>query len=261
MGLGKTIQMISLMLANPVKYTLVVLPSSLIDQWHSEIKKFAPGLNVVIYYGPSRPDLDYLKTQTGEGVITVVLTSYGLCQRTSMNTIIFQQSWDRVILDECHLIRNSKSKLFRAVCKIRATNRWGITGTPIQNYKSDLISLMSFLGVRRVKYTDRDLMRSVKMFVLRRTKKMVESYNETLKLPDLNIKKIGLDFQSQEEKEFYDKIRGETIQALRNYKFNQVHAFEMILRMKQVSILPQLVIDGYSKKWDMEYEPWRYTIF
>lgn len=49
MGLGKTIMMIALMLANRKGQTLIITPLSLMKQWQSQINKFGPSLNVHIY--------------------------------------------------------------------------------------------------------------------------------------------------------------------------------------------------------------------
>src|ERR1700760_3624311 len=73
MGLGKTIQAISLILMNPrpavevlekdkkksipldtSTSTLVVAPLALIRQWESEIKTKSPGLKVLVHHGQSR---------------------------------------------------------------------------------------------------------------------------------------------------------------------------------------------------------------
>lgn len=256
MGLGKTLQMISLIIGNPMKHTLVILPASLIDQWITEFGKFAPSTNIVINYGQSRP-----KVETIRGLNScVVITTYGLARvKDTSNSVIHNIHWDRLILDECHEMRNPNSKVYKSIIKINATNKWGITGTPIQNYRKDLTSLFSFLGVRRARYSDTDLTRYVKQLVLRRTKKMVEKHNDALKLPELKINKIELEFQSKEEKDFYNTVRGECSKALKSYKFDPVHAFEVLLRLRQVSILPQLVLDGYSKKWERAYPKWTHS--
>jgi SNF2 family DNA or RNA helicase len=46
-----------------------------------------------------------------------------------------------------HTIRNSKSKIFLAVTKIRADRRLALTGTPFVNRALDVYSLLSFLGM------------------------------------------------------------------------------------------------------------------
>ena len=229
-----------MMVANPVNSTLIVLPSCLIDQWSREIIKFAPTMNIMLYYGDSRPSLDTIQNEKN----IVLLTSYGmLLPRKGRECLLNQHNWDRLILDECHYIRNPTSKVFKAVMKFSATNRWGITGTPIQNYRKDFITLLGFLGIKRAKFSDNNLKMCTQLYMLRRTKKQVEEFDSKLALPDCNIKKIELDFITKEEKEFY----------------NKVHAFEELLRLRQVSILPQLVLDGYSKKWNRDFPEWKHS--
>ena len=53
--------------------------------------------------------------------------------------------WRRVILDEAHEIRNRKTRAFKACKKLKATFRWCLTGTPVQNSAADIQSLFEFL--------------------------------------------------------------------------------------------------------------------
>ena len=50
MGVGKTLQIISMMIANPKPLNLIVCPASLVNQWKTEIKKFAPSIKVWTYF-------------------------------------------------------------------------------------------------------------------------------------------------------------------------------------------------------------------
>ena len=55
MGMGKTLQMIALLLARRNGPTLVICPAAAVYQWQGELTRFAGGeLDVHIYYGAGR---------------------------------------------------------------------------------------------------------------------------------------------------------------------------------------------------------------
>ncbi|KAJ1678289.1 DNA repair protein rad16, partial [Spiromyces aspiralis] len=76
MGMGKTIQMISLMLSEPrVKPTLVVAPTVALMQWKSELTTHTSDLSVLVYYGANR-------TQEDQTLLDhdVVITTYSVLE-------------------------------------------------------------------------------------------------------------------------------------------------------------------------------------
>ena len=257
MGLGKTIQFISLILANRVPNTLLILPSNLIHQWKSEIKRFAGNeIEIVTHHGNTRLTDP---SQVESNSCKIVMTSYGMMALYPFS-VLHNIKWDRIILEECHLIRNPKSKSSKSVCRLNSTYRWGITGTPIHNSIKDLIALCRFLGL------DKTCVMSYKnnivdKLILRRTKLDVERFNDSLKLPPKEILVEHIPHTSKKEKLFYHKIKGDVnkkMNILSQFNFNMVHWLELVLRLKQAfTILPQLIIDGYNKKeWGKTYEDW-----
>ena len=55
MGLGKTVQVLALLLERaPAGPALVVVPTSVIANWLDETSRFAPTLNPLAYVGPAR---------------------------------------------------------------------------------------------------------------------------------------------------------------------------------------------------------------
>jgi len=300
MGLGKTIQMISLMITNEVNKTLIVMPKSLITQWLTEIKKFVGDyFDVLVHHGSNRitnsKELDNRKKPI------IVLTTYGLvinrgirhmcsncglvssmvknkcghkicldCESSSLcskcfdevDNVLQQISWDRIILEECHNIRNKKSKIFKYTNKLKSNYRWGITGTPVHNSIKDFISLCRFLKLNKT-INLKTIDGIVSDIILRRTKKDVKIYNEKLKIPNLTVEVHKVLFQSEKELDFYKKIKGDIkkeLAILRQFDdFNMVKILEMILRLRQSCIMPQLVIDGYKKKWNRDFPDWTGT--
>ena len=76
MGLGKTLQAITLLLARREDGpALVVTPTSVLGGWRSELKRFAPSLEVRLYHGAGREErLSSLEDYERKHV--VLLTSY-----------------------------------------------------------------------------------------------------------------------------------------------------------------------------------------
>lgn len=60
---------------------------------------------------------------------------------------MYQIKWDRIVLDEAHVIRNHNTAMSESVWKLKGSKRWALSGTPIQNKEQDLYSLFRFLRV------------------------------------------------------------------------------------------------------------------
>ncbi|GIQ80645.1 hypothetical protein KIPB_001476 [Kipferlia bialata] len=78
MGLGKTVQISyllrSLFSLSAVSHALIVVPSSLLHNWESELRKWCPGIPVCMFHGTNR-DVDISTAMVkAQGI---VLTSYG----------------------------------------------------------------------------------------------------------------------------------------------------------------------------------------
>jgi hypothetical protein len=55
---------------------------------------------------------------------------------------VYGRKWFRIVLDEGHVIRNGKTKISIACCAVEATNRWIVTGTPMNNSLTELHALV-----------------------------------------------------------------------------------------------------------------------
>lgn len=60
---------------------------------------------------------------------------------------MFRIRWERIVLDEAHMIRNHNTVVSKGCCDLRGNLRWGLTGTPIQNKHMDVYSMLKFLRV------------------------------------------------------------------------------------------------------------------
>eukprot|EP01135_Chromosphaera_perkinsii_P012014 Nk52_evm22s2568 gene=Nk52_evmTU22s2568 len=149
MGLGKSIQTIALMLSSEREShehggTPLIAPASVIDSWCEQIKEHCVdnAFKILIHMGDRRiGNLDLLRKYD------IVLTSYETCHNepNEDNNGLKALHWHRIVLDEGHLIRNNRSKRFKTIVKLKATNRWCLSGTPIVNTSLDVFAICSFL--------------------------------------------------------------------------------------------------------------------
>ena len=53
-------------------------------------------------------------------------------------------TWDCVIVDEAHRLKNEKSQLYQACVKMRTKRRYGLTGTIMQNKYTELFNVFDW---------------------------------------------------------------------------------------------------------------------
>ena len=194
MGLGKTILMIGLMFSNIVGRTLIVVPPILIHQWYNEIYRIT-GHCPTVYYGNKKKKINMEDLKNSR----IVLTSYNAIAISKKNkklAIIHQVMWGRVIFDEAHHLRNRNTTRFLGCKNIRATNRWVVTGTPIQNKKGDFYSLCDALGLDSFFYKKEENTQLIReKYLLYRTKKSVG-----IILPEVEEINYVVPWQNKQEK-------------------------------------------------------------
>ncbi len=147
MGLGKTPQTIALLLHQRAQQngnarpTLIICPTSVVNNWERELARFAPTLRVYAHHGAARKKND-LAARAAEN--DVVLSSYPLLQRDEKPLTAL--AWSHVILDEAQNIKNPETKQAKAARKLDAQWRLALTGTPVENRLSELWSIFQFLN-------------------------------------------------------------------------------------------------------------------
>jgi len=254
MGLGKTVQTIATILISGGS-SLIVAPRSVVSQWKSEIKKFAPILKVQVW-----DRSDALKD------VDVVITSYAMIVPRKVDgqraegTPLHNKRWQRVILDEGHEIRNRATQQFKSAIKLRAVARWILSGTPVFNSMKDFVTLCEFMGA-----TKADVQRRYDWFrenlVLRRTKESVCQFNERLRLPPCDFQNVELEMYPEEKalyKQVFEESQDVVANVMKNTQLNQqmMYIMECMLRCRQVMIWPQMYLDGIAKKEEADPEPW-----
>ncbi|KAK2959094.1 putative DNA repair protein RAD5 [Blattamonas nauphoetae] len=178
---------------------------------------------------PSTLTSDQLATMLKEG-------------ETEWPTLSFE--WRRVVLDEAHNIKNKKTEQTKAMNSIQSQNRWGLTGTPIQNEIEDLASLIRFVGLGRTKAQEVGW----RGLILRRKKNEVMSGE----IAEKKIHEIRLKL-SDDEKQFYQTLERDSIFEAGKFLHltlpggnrpgaHRLNLLDLILRLQQASIHPALVV-------------------
>jgi non-specific serine/threonine protein kinase len=150
MGLGKTMQVLALLLelrrqeGAGRRTSVIVAPASLVANWESEVRRFAPSLRTFIAHPSITPTGDLQKLDAEKlRDIDLVLTSYGTVVRIPALARI---PWDVAVLDEAQAIKNPAAKQARAVKQFDARARIALTGTPVENRLGDLWSIFDFIN-------------------------------------------------------------------------------------------------------------------
>jgi SNF2 family DNA or RNA helicase len=145
MGLGKTVQLLAWLLHRKKKASrdkrpaLLIAPTSVLGNWEREAERFAPDLRMVRHYGADRARKP---GDVPHGPGTLVVTSYGLLRRDAQ--LLSAVDWSTAVLDEAQNIKNAASATARAARSLRATHRFALTGTPVENRLAELWSIFEF---------------------------------------------------------------------------------------------------------------------
>lgn len=153
MGLGKTIQVIAFLAylkenGYQKNSHLIIVPSSTLDNWENEFKKWCPSLVVGKYYGSSEERralrIEWAK-QKFSG-LDVILTTYRTVTGSPEEKKLFRVTpIHYVVFDEAHMLKNMTTQRYAYLVRIRAERRLLLTGTPLQNSLLELMSLLCFV--------------------------------------------------------------------------------------------------------------------
>ncbi|MBF0387382.1 MAG: SNF2 helicase associated domain-containing protein [Candidatus Omnitrophica bacterium] len=264
MGLGKTLQALA-MIQRDIEGgctlpSLVVCPTTLVWNWEAEIRKFLPGLKVLVIGGNERR-AQIQKAPTA----AVVITSYALLRRDIEH--YHQHKFHYLILDEAQNIKNRHTISARVTKRLNADNRLALTGTPLENSVADIWSIFdflmpSFLGeyerfrevyevpITQDRNTDklRELARRIAPFVFRRMK-----HDVIKELPEKIEQTSYCELEPAQAKLYAamaDKARVEAMNAYRTkgLQGSRMLILTLILRLRQICCHPELAGAGIKHR-------------
>jgi len=140
MGLGKTPQGIEACDLVGAQRVLVVCPAVVTENWRREFLRWQRLRRHVEVIGPTTRDYGF----------GVYIGSYDRVRNrgTAVLNALLARSWDVLIADEAHYVKNRSAARTEAVRCLAdaAQHAWGLTGTPMPGYADDLWSLLRIFG-------------------------------------------------------------------------------------------------------------------
>lgn len=237
---------------------LIVLPASLIYNWESEIRKFAPSLSILKHTGQKRQkDARVIRRHD------VILTTYQTALRDK--DLLDELAFTYIILDESQQIKNRQSKVFKALNDFNAQHKISLSGTPIENSLSDLWSQMQFLNpgllksfnffnkefIQPIEKRDNEekkeqLRKLVAPYLLRRTKGEVAK-----DLPELDIQLFFCEMSAEQRRRYEKEKSAARNHLLKNYAPGngqyRLLVVQTLTRLRQLANHPALLSADYDK--------------
>ncbi|MDB9794647.1 DEAD/DEAH box helicase [bacterium] len=141
MGLGKTLQVIKAVeqdaFQKKTPLFLIFCPISLIENWKTEIKKWAP-LFVVNEYFPKTA-----KSQISNSNFLIIAYSR---MQNFFSEIEYREIIKSIsIFDEAHKLRNESAKVNKIATKIKSSKKWLLTGTPLERDSKDIENIITLI--------------------------------------------------------------------------------------------------------------------
>ena len=286
-GLGKTIQMGACMSHRPVHNTLLILPNAVIQQWYNTLEKMLPQAHIYIHHGQTKITNSAILDQHAMNIVIVTIAGIQNptlpsskkkkkkrnIRRSYAMKVFSHITWDRIIMDECHYIKNKKSLRSRSARCLKGAIKWGLTGTPVQNSIDDLITLFTFIQPDdwdEQKYPIKK--HTVKFYkhklMLRRTHANcpVDSHHP-LQISTITEKVVRFPFSTPEERKLYattiDYIDAKIKETMEDESESNIGKFqcmlELLVRARQLSIHPKVYLEGIKRRaarLNTEYVPY-----
>ncbi|TMW74118.1 DEAD/DEAH box helicase [Alteribacter natronophilus] len=203
-GLGKTIEagliLKEYMIRGLVKKVLILVPASLVTQWCSE-------LNSKFFI----PAVEQRKSYVWESC-DVIVSSIDTAKREPHRSVIYEQDYDMIIIDEAHKLKNKNTKNYQFVRGLKKKFCLLLTATPVQNKLSEVFHLISILKPGHLgneegftkEFKDADQHEELRQLV---QKVMIRNRrsDSAMDWPKRIVKTVEIEF-SDEEMELYNAV-------------------------------------------------------
>ncbi|XP_006657726.1 protein CHROMATIN REMODELING 4 [Oryza brachyantha] len=267
MGLGKTVSACAFLSSLCCEFKinlpcLVLVPLSTMPNWMAEFASWAPHLNVVEYHGSARARSIIRQYEWHEGdasqigkikkshKFNVLLTTYEMVLVDA--AYLRSVSWEVLIVDEGHRLKNSSSKLFSLLNTLSFQHRVLLTGTPLQNNIGEMYNLLNFLQPSSFpslasfeeKFNDlttaekvEELKKLVAPHMLRRLKK-----DAMQNIPPKTERMVPVELTSIQA-EYYRAMLTKNYQVLRNIGKGGAHQslLNIVMQLRKVCNHPYLI--------------------
>uniref|UniRef100_A0A670ZVC9 E1A binding protein p400 n=1 Tax=Pseudonaja textilis TaxID=8673 RepID=A0A670ZVC9_PSETE len=256
-GLGKTVQIIAFfshLACNEGDWGphLVVVRSCNILKWELELKRWCPGLKILLYIGTQRELRMKRQEWTEPNSFNVCITSYK--QLFKGHQAFMKIRWKYLIVDEMQQIKNMTEKHWEALFHLRSQYRLLLIDTPLHNTLMELWTMVHFLipGISKayldfpVKAANEEnqdychklvirLHRMIQPFILRRSKRDVE---KQLTKKYEHVLKCRL---SNRQKMMYEDVilQPETQDAVKSGHF--VSVLHVLMQLQKICNHPDLI--------------------
>jgi SNF2 family DNA or RNA helicase len=149
-GLGKTVEagicMMEYIMRGLARKILILVPPSLVNQWHEEMKR--------------KFNQDFIRADDPEfvrmgsdawGQYPKVIASISTAKRSNHSQAISQLHYDLVIVDEAHHVKNRITVAWKFVNSLNKKYMLLLTATPVQNSLEELYNLITLLKPGQLK--------------------------------------------------------------------------------------------------------------
>lgn len=237
MGLGKTMEILGLIKNSPKRHNLLLCPKAVVAQWR--VAAGRSRFNVLEVRGQAWT----MTTPYRSGQPMLFVTNY----EKLVSKKVFGFHWHRVILDEAQRVRVRSSKIWGAINAMRRRTTWCVSATPVVNSEKDIKALFELVGYKKEELAILPpLMASACLH-----RSMAEMRPVLKELPCApTVVKEFLDFETEDEAEFYRGIQGLIMRRWRSLERDQSPVlFSLIMRLRQISLHPQVYINARKREW------------